>query len=126
VEKVYTFEPVPEELNAEQAKHILGGQAQLWGELIADQQRREFMAFPRACALSEVLWSPKNDRKFRQFLPRLAQHLNRLKLAGVNYRRLDANYHHHRRERAGRLRSDVLGQALAGCEGLAKGVRPAD
>ena len=89
VEKVYTFEPVPEELNAEQAKHILGGQAQLWGELIADQQRREFMAFPRACALSEALWSPKDARSFRQFVPRLVQHLNRLKCAGVNYRPLD-------------------------------------
>jgi hexosaminidase len=89
VEKVYTFEPIPQQLNAQQAKHVLGGQGQLWGELIADRQRREFMAFPRACALSEVLWSPKDDRSFRQFVPRLVQHLNRLKCAGVNYRPLD-------------------------------------
>lgn len=89
LEKVYTFEPIPAELNAEQAKHVLGGQGQLWGELIAGQRRREFMAFPRACALSEVLWSPKDSRSFGQFLPRLVQHLTRLKLAGVNYRPLD-------------------------------------
>jgi hexosaminidase len=87
--KVYTFGPIPEELNAEQAKHVLGGQGQLWGELIADQQRREFMAFPRACALSEVLWSPRENRNFSQFLPRLVEHLKRLELAGVDYRPLD-------------------------------------
>ena len=89
VQRVYYFEPVPEELNAEQEKYILGGQGQLWGELIADPWRREFMAFPRACALSEVLWSPRDGRSFAQFLPRLTRHLPRLERAGVNYRPLD-------------------------------------
>ena len=42
----------PPTLNAQQAKHVLGGQGQLWGELIADRQRRDFMTWPRACALS--------------------------------------------------------------------------
>jgi len=88
-QKVYTFEPIPKELNDEQARHVLGGQGQLWGELIADRQRREFMAFPRACALSEVLWSPKDSRNPRQFLSRLVKHQSRLKAAGVNYRPLD-------------------------------------
>ena len=87
--KVYTFEPIPAELNAEQAGHVLGGQGQLWGELIPDYKRREFMAFPRACALSEVLWSPKDKRSFRQFLSRLVKHLKRLKVVGVNFRPLD-------------------------------------
>jgi hexosaminidase len=87
--KVYTFEPIPSELNAEQAGHVLGGQGQLWGELIPDYKRREFMAFPRACALSEVLWAPRGNRSFRQFLSRLVKHLKRLKVAGVNFRPLD-------------------------------------
>jgi len=90
-EKVYTFEPIPAELNADEAKHILGGQGQLWGELILDYRRREFMAFPRACALSEVLWSPKDNRTFGQFLSRLLEHRKRLKAAGINYRPLDAS-----------------------------------
>ncbi len=89
LQKAYAFEPIPRELNAEQAEHILGGQGQLWGEFIADERRREFMAFPRACALSEVLWSPKNDRDFAEFLRRLVEHLKRLNFAGVNYRPLD-------------------------------------
>jgi hexosaminidase len=89
VQKVYAFEPIPPELSTEQARHVLGGQAQLWGELIPDQRRREFMAYPRACALSEVLWSPKDGRSFSRFLPGLVRHLDRLEAAGVNYRPLD-------------------------------------
>jgi hexosaminidase len=57
--KVYSFEPIPAELSAEQTRHILGGQGQLWGELIATARHRDFMAWPRACALSETLWSPR-------------------------------------------------------------------
>jgi len=91
LEKVYAFEPIPAELNAEEARHVLGGQGQLWGELIADYKRREFMAFPRACALSEVLWSPKDNRSFGQFLLRLLEHRKRLKAADVNFRPLDAS-----------------------------------
>jgi len=87
--KVYTFAPVPAELNAEQSRHVLGGQAQLWGELIPDQRRREFMAYPRACALLETLWSPQDGRDFERFHERLKRHIKRLDAAGVNYRPLD-------------------------------------
>ena len=89
VEKVYQFEPVPRELTAEQAAHVLGGQGQLWGEFISNREHREYMAFPRACALSEVLWSPQEARDLNSFLPRLNAHLKRLQAAGVNYRGLD-------------------------------------
>ncbi|MHC4741184.1 MAG: beta-N-acetylhexosaminidase, partial [Planctomycetota bacterium] len=90
LEKIYSFEPIPPELNDEQAKHVLGGQGQLWGELIPDRKRREFMAFPRGCALSEVVWSPRQGRTFENFLRRMLEHRNRLKAADVNYRPLDA------------------------------------
>ncbi len=87
--KVYTFDPVPAELNASQAKHVLGGQAQLWGELIADAQRRDFMTYPRACALIETLWSTPREHNIDLFFIRLVPHLKRLRAAGVNYRPLD-------------------------------------
>ena len=89
LEKVYSFEPLPPELSNEQAKHILGGQAQLWGELIADQNRREFMAYPRACALIETLWSPKQLKNYENYVTRLRHHLKRLEAKGINYRQLD-------------------------------------
>ena len=89
VEDVYGFEPVPAELTAQEAEHVLGGQGQLWGELIADRERRDFMAWPRACALAEKLWSPAADRGVDPFLIRLATHLERLSAAGIAHRPLD-------------------------------------
>ncbi len=86
LEKVHAFEPVPEALKPEDARHVLGGQGQLWGELIPDERRREFMAYPRACALIEVLWSPKEGRDYKRFCRRLERHFLRLDVMGVNYR----------------------------------------
>lgn len=78
VEKVYEFEPIPPELNATQAKHVLGGQGQLWGEFIPSTEHLNYMAWPRACALIETLWSPRQGRNRDLFLIRLDHHLNRL------------------------------------------------
>lgn len=89
VEKVYEYEPIPAPLDAAQARHILGGQAQLWGEFIDNQRHRLYMTYPRAAALSEVLWSPRQVRRYESFRPRLAEHLKRLDAAGINYRPLD-------------------------------------
>jgi hexosaminidase len=46
------------------------------------------MYFPRACAFAEVAWSPA-ERRWAEFEPRLARHLERLDALGVNYRPLD-------------------------------------
>jgi len=89
LEKTYRFEPIAAELTDGQAKHVLGGQGQLWGEYMADQQHREYMAYPRAAALSEVLWSPRENRNYHEFVIRLTEHLKRLNAAEVNYRPLD-------------------------------------
>lgn len=61
----------------------------MWGEYIADQRHREYMAYPRAVALSELLWSPRESRNYEEFLIRLAEHLERLDVMYVNYRALD-------------------------------------
>jgi len=89
LEKTYQFEPVPSELTGEQARHVLGGQAQLWGEYISNPKHRWYMAYPRAAAISEVLWSPGSDRSYELFMVRLGHHLKRLDAARVNYRPLD-------------------------------------
>ncbi len=90
LDKVYSFEPIPKELSAAEARHVLGGQGQLWTEYLADGRQVEYMAFPRACALAEVLWSPADSRNFDAFRGRLAAHLQRLSIMDVNYRKLDA------------------------------------
>ena len=89
MDKTYQFEPIPPALDSEQAKHILGGQGQLWGEYIRDHKHREYMAYPRAAALSEALWSSGKNRSYEAFLVRLSEHLKRLDAAEVNYRPLD-------------------------------------
>jgi len=89
LDKTYQFEPIPPALDSEQAKHILGGQGQLWGEYITDHKHRQYMAYPRAAALSEALWSSEKDRNYEAFLVRLTEHLKRLDASSVNYRPLD-------------------------------------
>jgi hexosaminidase len=90
LEKVYSFEPVPASLTAEEAKHILGGQANLWTEYIPSARKAQYMMFPRASAMAEVLWSPKAARDWAGFQARLPFHLDRLTQGGVNFRKLDA------------------------------------
>lgn len=89
LELVYSYEPIPTELNELEAKRILGAQAQLWTEYMPNAKHVEYMAYPRLCALSEVTWSAKENRNYAQFIERLKTHLVRLDILDVNYRRLD-------------------------------------
>lgn len=89
LEKVYEYEPIPAALSADQARHVLGGQGQLWGEFIASREHRDYMTYPRAVALAEVLWSPRRDRNHERFFVRLSEHLKRLEILEVNSRPLD-------------------------------------
>jgi len=84
VKKVYTYEPVPPQLSPEQATHILGAQANLWTEYMKTGDRVEFMAYPRACAMAEVVWSPKETRNYADFLSRMEIHFKRLDARNVN------------------------------------------
>lgn len=84
-EHVYTFEPVPEALNEEQAKHVLGGQANVWTEMIPTTARVEYMIWPRMAAMAEVLWSPKQERDTEEFSGRIASLIERLDDMGTNY-----------------------------------------
>ena len=86
LEDVYGYEPVPKELSAKEAKHVLGSQGQLWTEYMPDPKRVEYMAWPRLIALAEVLWSPRETRDWADFERRLATHLERLAILDVNYR----------------------------------------
>ena len=87
IERVYEFEPtVPDSLTPEQAKHIIGTQGQLWSEYMYNTDQVEYMAYPRALALAEVAWSPRNARDFESFRRRLLPRLLGLDRMGVNYR----------------------------------------
>jgi hexosaminidase len=88
LQKVYEFDPVAPSLTADEAKHVLGGQAQLWTEFIPHPKHMEYMAYPRFCALAETVWSPKASRNWDDFMGRLRPHLERLRTLDVNFRPL--------------------------------------
>ena len=84
VQKVYSYEPIPAELKADQAKYILGAQGNVWTEYILTPEHVEYMAVPRMLALAEVLWTPKEKRDEADFIKRLELEFARLEVMGVN------------------------------------------
>ena len=86
LERVYAYEPVPPGLTGDQARHVLGAQGNVWTEQMPDTRKVEYMAFPRACAMSEVVWSPAAKRDFRDFSSRMAGQYDRLVARGINVR----------------------------------------
>lgn len=85
LEKVYSYDPLPEELSAEEAAFILGVQGNVWTEYISTPEQAEYMAFPRAIALAEVGWTPQQERSYKGFTTRLVNHFSRLDAMKVNY-----------------------------------------
>ncbi len=85
LEKVYAYEPVPASLTAEQAKHVLGAQGNVWTEWMETYSRVQWMSQPRGAALAEVLWSPKSARNFADFTARLKALEERYDLLGIEY-----------------------------------------
>ena len=85
VEKVYSLEPVPATLTAEQAKHILGAQANLWTEYILTPEHAEYMILPRIAALCEVQWTQPEKKDFQDFAKRLVSLMNLYQRDGLNY-----------------------------------------
>jgi hexosaminidase len=84
LEKVYKYNPVPKDLTKEEAKYILGGQANLWTEYISTMDHAEYMMFPRALALMQGLWC-QNKPNYEDFLQTyLNHHEDFLKDVGVN------------------------------------------
>ncbi|MCH5318655.1 MAG: family 20 glycosylhydrolase [Paramuribaculum sp.] len=84
VEKVYSYEPYPKDLTPEEAKHIIGVQANLWTEYIPTYSQVEYMELPRMAALSEVQWS-NAPKDYKAFLKRVPQMVNQYRANGYNY-----------------------------------------
>ncbi len=82
---VYSYEPVPAELTAEEGHHILGAQGNMWSEFITTNSHAEYMALPRLTALSEVVWTPANLKNEASFLRRLNGLYNIYSSLGYNY-----------------------------------------
>ncbi len=85
IEKVYSYEPFTDDMDSEARKHILGVQANMWTEYIADNDHLEYMLLPRAAALSEVQWTMPENRNWERFLSSLSHIVDIYDEMGYNY-----------------------------------------
>ncbi len=89
LEAVFNYNPMPHELPKDKHQYILGAQGNVWTEYMPDPNHVEYMAYPRLCALSEVVWTADENRNFEQFKKRMNRHYQRLDSWAVHYRPAD-------------------------------------
>jgi hexosaminidase len=85
LEKVYSYNPVPDSIPQQQAHYILGAQGNLWTEYIASPRKAEYMAYPRALAMAEIDWTPQDERKWNDFWQRLQPQFKRFDVLDIDY-----------------------------------------
>jgi hexosaminidase len=83
--KVYSYNPMPAALTADEAKHILGVQGNIWTEYIKTPEQAEYMAFPRGAAIAESGWSPDAKKNYTDFKERMIRQFKRYDGIGWNY-----------------------------------------
>lgn len=83
--KAYSFEPVPEGTPDAVAAKILGGQCNLWTEFINTPSHAEYMLLPRMLAISECLWTPREQKDWSRFRRCVEIQKDRLAAKGYNY-----------------------------------------
>jgi hexosaminidase len=82
LKKAYEFEPVPDGVDA---KFIKGGQANLWTEQVYNMRHEQYMVWPRAFAIAEAVWSPKEKRNWDDFEKRVEKQFARFDVAEKKY-----------------------------------------
>ncbi|MFT4204013.1 MAG: family 20 glycosylhydrolase [Chitinophagaceae bacterium] len=82
LKKTYEFEPVPAGADA---AYIKGGQANLWTEQVYNLRHAQYMTWPRAFAVSESLWSPKNKKNWPFFVKKVEAQFPRFDADSVKY-----------------------------------------
>jgi hexosaminidase len=91
INKVYHFNPIPEEIPENKRHHIIGAQSNIWTEYIKSFKHVEYMLFPRLLALSEVNWTKPENKNWDDFCVRLPHQLNILENLGVDYGTISYN-----------------------------------
>lgn len=80
--EVYCFQPIPDGLTEQQKQLIRGAECNMWTEH-APQEKVDEKMFPRLLAMSEVLWTYPEERRYDAFFERVLLHYERLDLLGV-------------------------------------------
>lgn len=85
--KVYAFDPLDGIEDERQARHILGGQGNLWSEFITKADMSEYMLYPRLAALSESLWTSRDRKSWTDFSAGMPRFFERLDALDIHYSR---------------------------------------
>jgi hexosaminidase len=85
LEKVYSYNPIPDTFTADQAKYIIGVQGNLWCEYIPTAEHAEYMLYPRSIALAEVAWTNPENKSWDAFKQRVIKFEDKMKEQGYNY-----------------------------------------
>jgi hexosaminidase len=85
LQKTYTFEPIPKNLDNKFHEKILGVEAPLWCEWVPNRERLEWQIFPRLAAVAEIGWTLRKNKSYRSFIKRLKFFNKILDNFGINY-----------------------------------------
>lgn len=90
ISTVYSFDPY-KGIEPENYKHILGIQANLWVEYVAENEHLEYMLLPRMLALCECQWCPQEQKDYQRFKAAVVNHEFKVfDAAGYSYAKLIA------------------------------------
>lgn len=84
LEKVYSYNPIPDSLANQITPYIDGVQGNLWCEYIPTAEHAEYMIWPREIAIAEIGWTPQNKRDWNDFHSRILTINDRMRQAGYN------------------------------------------
>ena len=85
LERVYNFNEADLNVPANKKHLILGIQANLWTETVTDENRLDYLTFPRIAALAESAWTAPEHKDFENFSDRLKKHLTLYKDASLYF-----------------------------------------
>ncbi|MFD1628349.1 beta-N-acetylhexosaminidase [Pseudopedobacter beijingensis] len=85
IQKVYSYEPIPDELNASERKYIKGVQSNVWTEHIHSEDAVQYMMYPRVAAVAEVAWTSPRLKNWEDFSSRVEYEFANYEKSGTNY-----------------------------------------
>jgi hypothetical protein len=83
IEQVYSYEPIPAQMNDRDKKYVLGMEAALWTPYMKNPDVVDYYMYPRFYAVAEVAWTPAEAKNYTDFLARIRKQYARLDLQQV-------------------------------------------
>ena len=82
--QVYNGNAIPKGVTKGNEHHVLGVEAEMWGEVFSSREMVYWFTFPRLLALAELAWTPVRKKSYPEFLQRVEKAILRLSVMGIN------------------------------------------